>query len=237
MNVVSIMAHQDDEMRCLGTMLKCRKRGDKLAFVTLTDGSGGFVHQPDIARADAARIRHDEMSAVAKATEAEFINLADLDEFLYDTPDVRKRLIEAIRRTRADVVFTHFHDDYNLDHTITHQLVKQAGLHSHLPMIKTDSPPLKQHPAVFCVEPHGPFGFAPTHFVDVAKFEDEKVRLLNLHKSQNAAFEVFSGEASPLEKICRRHDAYWGEQSGCEFAEAFVPMAARGAIKPYALLP
>ena len=30
MNVVSIMAHQDDEMHCLGTMLKARARGDRL---------------------------------------------------------------------------------------------------------------------------------------------------------------------------------------------------------------
>src|SRR6185295_8485845 len=88
MNIVSIMAHQDDEMRCLGTMLKCRARGDQLAFVTLTDGAGGFVHRPQITRADAARIRHDEMSAVAQAVDADFINLAELDEFLYDTADV-----------------------------------------------------------------------------------------------------------------------------------------------------
>jgi len=237
MNVVSIMAHQDDEMRCLGTMLKCRGRGDRLAFVTLTDGSGGFVHQPDIKRADAAKVRHDEMTALAKSIDAEFINLAELDEFLYDTPELRIRLIEAMRATRADVIFTHWNQDYNTDHTTTHELVKQCALHSNLPMIRTASPPLARHPAIFCVEPHGPISFPPSHFVDVAKFEDEKVRLLNLHRSQNAAFEAFSGEASPLEKICRRHDAYWGEQSGCEYAEAFAPMPTRGAIKPYPVLP
>ncbi len=37
MNVVSIMAHQDDEMRCLGAMLKCREWGDSLHFISLTD--------------------------------------------------------------------------------------------------------------------------------------------------------------------------------------------------------
>jgi LmbE family N-acetylglucosaminyl deacetylase len=237
MNITSIMAHQDDEMRCLGTMLKCRARGDRLAFVTITDGSGGFVHQPDIKRTEAARIRHDEMSAVARAVDAQFINLNELDEFLYDSAELRVRLIEAMRATGADVIFTHFSADYNTDHTMTHTLVKQCALHSFLPMIKTQSPPLKQHPAVFCVEPHGPIPFGPTYFVDVTKLEDEKVRLLNLHRSQNAAFEAFSGEATPLEKITRRHDAYWGEQCGCEFAEAFAPMATRGAIKPYPVLP
>ena len=66
MNVVSIMAHQDDEMQCLGTLLKCRARGDRLFFVTLTDGAKGFVQQSDIDPAKAARIRHAEMSDLAR---------------------------------------------------------------------------------------------------------------------------------------------------------------------------
>ena len=45
-------------MRCLGTMLKCQARGDTLAFITVTDGSLGFVNRPEIARAEAAAIRH-----------------------------------------------------------------------------------------------------------------------------------------------------------------------------------
>jgi len=64
MNVVSIMAHQDDEMRCLGTMLKCRARGDQLHFITLTDGSGGFVGRSQLTRKEAAGIRHAEMTAL-----------------------------------------------------------------------------------------------------------------------------------------------------------------------------
>jgi hypothetical protein len=34
-----------------------------------------------------------------------------------------------------------------------------------------------------------------------------------------------------------RLTAYRGEQVGCEHAEAFAPMAARGAIKPFPVLP
>src|SRR5512140_2085596 len=101
MNVVSIMAHQDDEMRCLGTLLKCRARGDRLFFVTLTDGSKGFVQNPSIEREAAASIRQAEMQSLAEAVEAEYFNLRELDEFLYDTPDVRMRLIDVIRRTGA----------------------------------------------------------------------------------------------------------------------------------------
>ena len=235
MNVVSIMAHQDDEMRCLGTMLKCRARGDRLFFITLTDGSGGFVQQPDIPREEAAAIRHEEMSRLAQAAGADYINLRELDEFLYDTPDLRRRLIGAIRQTGANLIFTHHDHDYNLDHTTTHSLVRHCAMQSCLPMIRTDAPPLAEHPAIFCVQPHGPIPFHPTHFVDIADFEEQKIQLMKLHRSQDEATRA--ALRTGLEDYCRRPDAYGGDQVGCRYAEGFVPMAARGAIKPHPVLP
>lgn len=235
MNVVSIMAHQDDEMRCLGTLLKCRARGDQLFFITLTDGSKGFVQNPGIPRAEAARIRDAEMRTVAGAVGAAYDNLGELDEFLYDTPEVRLRLLEAIRRTRADLIFTHYDQDYNLDHTITHSLVRQCAMHACLPLLPTESPPLAQHPAIFLVEPHGPFVFPATHYVDISAYHAEKVALLLRHASQEEAMQM--GTGSGLEAMARRLDAYRGEQVGCAYAECFLPMRARGALKPYNVLP
>lgn len=235
MNVVSIMAHQDDEMRCLGTMLKCRARGDHLAFITLTDGCHGFVQNPDIARAQAARIRHAEMSAIASALGAPYINLGEEDEYLYDTLEVRRKLIEAIRAVRADMVFTHYHEDYNQDHATTHALVKHCLMQAALPVIATASQSLQAVPAAFAVLPHGVSEFQPTHFVDVSSFEREKVRLLMMHQSQEQAMRQALG--SGFEQLCGRPDAYWGDLAGCEYAECFAPVRSRGTIKPFAVLP
>ncbi|MDD5676548.1 MAG: PIG-L family deacetylase [Kiritimatiellae bacterium] len=235
MNVVSIMAHQDDEMRCLGTMLKCRARGDSLFFVTLTDGCHGMVQSPDMPRAEAARIRHAEITAVAKSVGGEYFSLAAEDEFLYDTPELRMRLIEVIRRTGAELVFTHYHDDYNLDHTTTHSLVKHCAMLASLPVLTGKRPPLKSHPAVFCVQPHGPIPFPATYFVDITPLEAQKIALMKNHGSQEAAMQLALGMG--FDKLCTRPDAFWGEQALCEYAEAFAPMPARGAIKPYPVLP
>ena len=235
MNVVSIMAHQDDEMRCLGTMLKCRHRGDKLTFVTLTDGSKGFVQQPTISREEAARIRQAEMGALAAATSAEYLNLGEPDEFLYDTPEVRMNLIEAIRHSGAELIFTHYHEDYNLDHITVSSLVRHCAMQSCLPVLPTASSPLAQHPAVFLVEPHGPFHFPASHYVDISAYHQGKVELLLHHASQEEAMRRSGG--SGLEELCARLEAYRGEQVGCRYAECFVPMPARGAVKPYTVLP
>jgi N-acetylglucosamine malate deacetylase 1 len=235
MNVVSIMAHQDDEMRCLGTMLRCRARGDQLCFITLTDGSKGFVQDPGIDPAEAAQIRHEEMSAVAGGAGGAYINLREEDEFLYDTPDVRMKLIEAIRQTGADLIFTHYHEDYNQDHASTHLLVRHCAMQSCLPVLPTATEPLRKHPAIFVVPPHGPFLFPAGYFVDIGAVEKEKVRILQLHRSQEEAM-VMAVHAG-FEDLCRRPDAYWGEQAGCEYAECFAPMRSRGAMKPYSILP
>jgi LmbE family N-acetylglucosaminyl deacetylase len=235
MNVVSIMAHQDDEMRCLGTLLKCRARGDRLFFVTLTDGSKGFVQNPNIERDEAAGIRQAEMQSLAGAVDAEYFNLRELDEFLYDTPELRLRLIDVIRRSGADLIFTHYHEDYNLDHTTTHSLVRQAAMQSCLPVLPTQAAPLARHPAVFTVEPHGPFIYPASHYVDISDWQAEKGKLLLRHRSQEEAMRLATG--SGLEEMSRRLDGYRGEQVGCAYAECFAPMRARGALKPYGVLP
>lgn len=235
MNVVSIMAHQDDEMRCLGTMLKCRARGDRLYFVTVTDGSKGFVQDPSITREEAAGIRHTELTALVEDLGASYINLREPDEFLYDTPDVRMNVIEAIRQTQADVIFTHYTDDYNLDHTTVSTLVRQCAMQSCLPVLRTASPVLAAHPAIFMVEPHSPVVFPASHFVDISAHQADKVRLLLHHASQEDAMRRAVG--SGLGKLSATLDAFRGEQVGCQYAEAFVPMPARGAIKPYSVLP
>jgi LmbE family N-acetylglucosaminyl deacetylase len=235
MNVVSIMAHADDEMRCLGTMLKCRLRGDRLFFVTVTDGSKGFVQNPTIKREEAARIRHAEMAALAAALEAGYIELGEPDEFLYDTPEVRLKLIEAIRQTGAQLIFTHYHEDYNLDHTTVNRLVRHCAMQACLPVLPTQSAPLRESPAIFMCEPFGPFHFPASHYVDVSACHVEKSRLLLNHASQEQAMQAATG--SGLEAICARLEAWRGEQAGCQWAECFLPMPGRGAIKPFPVLP
>ena len=237
MNVVSLMAHQDDEMFCLGTMLKCRARGDQLWFITVTDGSKGFVQNPSISRDDAARIRHAEMSALAQAASAGYINLQEQDEFLYDTPAVRMAMIEAIRRTRANVILTHFEQDYNLDHITVSSLVRHCAMQACLPVLPTQTSPLAQPPAIFMEEPGGPFAFMPSHYVDITTLHTEKVQLLQHHVSQNKAMSQAAGVRSGLEDLAARVASFRGWQVGCQYAEAFMPMQARGALKAEPILP
>ena len=237
MNVASVMAHQDDELVCLGTMLKMLERGDRLHFICVTDGSGGMAHAPEMTRQEAAAIRHSEMRALADALSATYVCLGEHDEFLYDTPDVRLRLLEAMRAAEADVVFTHHNRDYNLDHVTVNQLVQQCAIHMPLPMIKTDSAPTRHTPAVFVVEPMGAFEFEPTHWVDISNQIERKLKLAMCHRSQDKAFRAAFGPEKGLDQWILSMSQARGQQAGVAHAEAFRPMLVRGLVKPYQVLP
>ena len=237
MNIVSVMAHPDDEMLCLGTMLKCQARGDTLSFIILTDGSEGLVPGAPENREAKAKVRNSEFETLSRKVNAqECINLGEHDEFLYDTEDVRMRLTEAIRKTRADVIFTHYYDESNRDHAMTYELVRQCAMIAYLPTLPTESEPLPANPAIFMCEPEGPIDFPATHFVDVTEYHDRKVEILvNSHKSQEAGMQI--SMKAGFERLCVARTYFRGMQSGCEHAEAFIPAPSRGANKPFAILP
>lgn len=235
MNVVSVMAHQDDELMCLGAMLRMRERGDRLHFICVTDGSGGMAQAPEMPRDEAAAVREREMRALADSTEASYQCLGEQDEYLYDTHDVRLRLLQAVRRVQADVVFTHADPDYNLDHTTVHALVRQAAIHAAFPMTHTPAPPLAAPPAVFLVEPAGGFDFAPSHYVDISAVIERKRALARCHASQDAAFRAALHKGLD-DWICET-SRYRGSQVDVAHAEGFRPLLARGLVKPYAILP
>ena len=237
MNVVSVMAHQDDELMCLGTMIKMKKLGHKLHFICLTDGSMGMVHKPDMPLEEAAAVRHKEMLDLTGQLDATYTCLGILDEFLFDNKEIRIALINALRATGADLIFTHFTSDYNLDHSTTTQLVKQCAMHMPLPMIHTQATPTQSTPAVFLTEPFSGFEFEATHWVDISDVIEEKMELAKCHKSQDDAFLAAFGEGKGIDNWVGKTSSKRGEQCGAAYAEAFRPLLSRGLIKPYSMLP
>lgn len=234
MNVLSIMAHQDDELVCLGTMLKMRDRGDKLHFICATDGCFGIAQQPDLPRAEAAAIRDREMRELAGRLDASYVCLGEQDVFLYDTPEVRVRLLNAMRACKPDVVFTHFSPDFNTDHMAVNTMVRQCAMATSLITLKTEAPPCPS-PAVFLVEPSGGFEFQATHYVDVTDVTEEKMALAACHESQDGLFQIWHGYG--LGEWAARCSLKRGEEVGVKHAEAFVPMLSRKLVKAEALLP
>lgn len=225
MNVAMIGAHQDDEMFCLGTLLLCKQRGDKLTLITTTNGDKGMSDDPSIPYAEAAAIRDREMRSVADAMNADYTCLGEPDEALFDTWDNRLKLIEALRKHRVEMVFTHFTADYNVDHTTTSQMVYQTTMLSPIASIQTDSPPLPKAPTIFYMDPGPGYGFEATHFVEIpATVKDRMMELLSMHESQMAVARRSSGKDYRDDVLAKLKAN--GQRVGVEFAEAFRPCLA-----------
>jgi LmbE family N-acetylglucosaminyl deacetylase len=224
-NIVHVAAHQDDEGHSLGTLLKYQRQGrHRITLICTTNGDKGMSFSPEIPYDEAAAIRDREMRAVASALGAEYVCLGAEDEFLYDTKEMRLALIDALRAAQAGLIFTHWVEDYNLDHVLTSQLVFQASMNSIIASMDTAHPALKTTPKIFYWDVGDGFGFEGTHFVELSEeLVREKVRIIRLHASQMEVMRQVGPDFA--DQLLERARAV-GQRVGVPFAEMFRPCLA-----------
>jgi N-acetylglucosamine malate deacetylase 1 len=225
MNIVHVAAHQDDEAHTLGTLLKYRKQGGHaIHLICATNGDKGMSFSPEIPLAEAAKTRDREMREVAAALGARYTCLGAPDEFLYDTPEMRMKLIDALRECEADLIFTHWPCEYNLDHNTTSTLVFQCSLNSIIASMQSDHPALKVTPKIFYWDEGSRLGFEGTHFVALdEEIIREKERIIRLHRSQ---MEVMKKIGPDFADVAVERTRRAGERVGVPYAEAFRPCLA-----------
>src|SRR5260370_31641242 len=125
MRVLAIGAHPDDlEILCGGTLARFAARGDAVTMGVMTDGSAGHA---EIGAADLAVIREREARAAAAVISADFVWLGLPDEFVFNDEPTRRRLLEAIRAARPDLILTHDPDVYHPDHRATSRALFDAN--------------------------------------------------------------------------------------------------------------
>jgi N-acetylglucosamine malate deacetylase 1 len=236
MNIVHVAAHQDDEAHTLGTLLKYRKQGGhRITFICTTNGDKGLAFNPEVPHAEAAKTRDREMRDVAAALGARYMCLGALDEFLYDTQEMRMKLIDALRECEADLIFTHFPAEYNLDHNTTSTLVFQASLNSMIASMKSAHAALKVTPKIFYWDEGSHLGFEGTHFVSLDEETiREKARIIRLHKSQMEVMSKIGPDFADLAVDCARQN---GERVGAPYAEVFRPCLASRRTPLASMLP
>ena len=236
MNIVHVAAHQDDEGHTLGTLLKYRQQGGhRITLICTTNGDKGMSFSPEIPYEEAAAIREREMRAVAEALGADYVCLGAEDEFLYDTREMRLKLLDALRAARAELIFTHWVRDYNLDHTTTSRLVFQMSMNSIIASMRTEHPALPSTPKIFYWDVGDGFGFEGTHFVELSEeLVREKVRILRLHASQMEVMRRIGPDfADQLFERAREV----GRRAGVPFAEMFRPCLASRRTPLASMLP
>lgn len=184
LRIIVFGAHPDDcELDAGGTAALWAKRGDKVKFVSVTNGDIGHH---EMAGAILARRRTAEVQAAAKVLGVETEVLDIHDGELLPTLENRRTITRKIREWKADVVIGPRPNDYHPDHRYTGVLLQDAAFMVTVPSFCPDSPALRKNPVFLYTEDsfRKPNPFEPDVVVATDSVFDTKVDAIDRIESQ-----------------------------------------------------
>lgn len=192
-HVLFIGAHPDDcDFACGGTAALMARRGDRVKFVSVTNGDRGHM-APEYAadRSLLAARRMEEGRRAADLFGGEFECLGVHDGEVYVTQELTERMIRLIRGfgpegRGPDLVILNRSNDYHRDHRYTAQLVLDATYMLTVPFMCPDARHLDRMPVfAYWFDRFREGGeFRPDVVVPVDGVMDVKAGLMMAHESQ-----------------------------------------------------
>ena len=145
LRIIAIGAHPDDcDIKFAGTAFKMARAGHAVKFLSVTNGDAGH-HEMGGGMLAKRRYLETQESA-RRAGIGEYEVLDNHDGELTPTVEVRRQIIRAIRRWKADIVIAPRPNDYHPDHRYTGVLVQDAAYMVVVPNVTPDVPPLENNP-------------------------------------------------------------------------------------------
>lgn len=221
MRILAIGCHPDDlEIACFGTLAKYVKLGHEVSVCHIASGNMGHV---EIMPEELAKIRAGEAAAAAKVIGAEHytIGVSDIHVTAEDN-DTIYALGRIIRKTRPELIITHFEQDYMNDHVQTYLAAFRASFGASIPHFPcADAGPTVPVGPIYHMDTVAGVGFIPTEYVDITEEIDLKLEALSCHKSQLDWMRDHDGiDFLDFVRTCSR---VRGFQSGTKYAEGFRP--------------
>lgn len=193
MHVLFIGAHPDDcDFSCGGTAALFTRRGDRVKFVSVTNGDRGHMaseYRADRSLLAARRLEEGRRAVAAFGGEYECVDVHD--GAVYVTEELTERMVRVIRSwgpagTGPDLVLLNRPNDYHRDHRYTAQLVLDATFMLTVPLMCPDTRHLDAMP-VFAYWYDGfreGGSFRPDVVVPIEAALDTKLEIMLAHESQ-----------------------------------------------------
>lgn len=186
--IVVVQAHQDDaDFYCGGSVARWCRQGDRVLYVTVTDGSKGTLDPEQDPAALAATRREEQQRAAEVLGVAECVFLGYPDGDLVPDLALREKLVAIFRRHRPDLLVTHDPSwkSYLLhpDHRATGEMAMYAALAAAMPLFHREhlDQGLVPHEIPEALLFHSP---DPDYMEDVSDYVGIKVKALMCHQSQ-----------------------------------------------------
>ncbi len=184
LRIMMIGAHPDDcEFRTAGVASLWSGRGERVCFMSVTDGGAGHH---EIAGAALVQRRIAEAAAAARSIGIESVVLPIPDGGLEPTLANRLTVTRAIRKFAPDVIITCRPNDYHPDHRYTSLLVQDSAYMLMVPHVVPDTPAMRKNPAIFYWWDsfQKPLPFAAEIAIDIDSVLQKKIGMLHCHESQ-----------------------------------------------------
>jgi len=174
-NILAIGAHPDDiELGCGGTLIKASKQGHNIYLYTVTrGGSAGQVIR-----------RSNELVNSAKSMGASVLWIDDYeDSKVYLTKELINAIEFFIKKSKADIIYTHPLNDNHHDHRAIAEATIEAGRFT---------------PNIFGYENPSTRSFNPNMYYDISDTIEAKIGLIKLHASQDSKMFLHSNSVRGL---------------------------------------
>lgn len=212
--VLVIAAHPDDEsIGCGGTIAKHVLAGDDVAVVFMTNGESS---RENTISANITNRSKDCDEALKVLGINNVLNFDFPDNMMDQVPllEVTKSIETAIYKFKPSIVYTHFAEDLNVDHRITHQAVMTACRPQSWSPVKS----------IYCFEvlsatewnSNTKSKFNPNRFVDISDVWPTKLLALDKYSKELRPFP-HSRSIETIEAL----SIYRGATVGLKKAEAF----------------
>lgn len=223
LDILAFGVHPDDvELGCSGTLMAALAEGKKVGIVDLTRGELGTRGTPETRKAEAAAA-----AAIMGISIRE--NLGIADGFFQNDETNQRKVIEAIRKYRPEIILANAPEDRHPDHGRSAKLVSDAAFLAGLRKIETKNEAGQLQEAW---RPSYVFHYIqdrfiqPSFVVDITKYMDKKIESVLAYTTQ---FNSTGGDepqtyiSSPqfLETVKARA-MMLGKRIGVGYAEGYI---------------
>ncbi len=213
-----IFAHPDDEsFSGVGTAMECAARGARTALVTATRGERGKPGDPPICSPeDLPAVREQELRQAVQIAGLDELHILEYrDRELPDAPpdEIRRTLVQHIRRVRPSIVFTFDPNGFNVhpDHVAISRFVSDAVAAAGDPRWHADSGEAHQVPRLLWTPPMPPWEAARIErisehpgvdvVIDIARWRERKAAALRAHRTQHVSIDRCFFSQPDLDRI------------------------------------